>query len=109
MRTQKTTINRLPITKARVNLGAVVKRVHLNGEYFILEKDGIPVAGLMDADELEDYLELRDPGVVKQLNESQQDYEAGRVRNAWDLLEELKKNRSALKSKRRVKKPAKIA
>ena len=44
-------VNRIPITEARVNLGAVVKRVHLNGEYFILEKDGIPVAGIMGADE----------------------------------------------------------
>ena len=45
----------MPITKARINLGAVVRRVHLNKEYIILEKGGIPVVGLMDADELEDY------------------------------------------------------
>jgi antitoxin Phd_YefM of type II toxin-antitoxin system len=63
-------VSRIPITKARVNLGAVVKRAHLNGEYFILEKDGIPIAGIMDADELEDYLELRNPKVKKQIAES---------------------------------------
>jgi hypothetical protein len=40
------------MSKARVTLGDVVKRAHLNGEYFILEKDGIPIAGIMDADEL---------------------------------------------------------
>ena len=54
-------LNRMPITKARINLGQLAKRAHLNNEYFILEKDGIPVIGIMDADELEDYLELRDP------------------------------------------------
>ena len=43
----------LPITKARINLGAVVKQVHLNKEYVILEKDGIPIAALMDVDEFE--------------------------------------------------------
>jgi hypothetical protein len=32
-------------------------------EYIILEKDGIPIAGLMDIDEFEDYLELQDPKV----------------------------------------------
>lgn len=58
-------VNRIPITKARINLGAVVKRAHLKGEYFILEKDGIPIAGIMDADELEDYLELRNPKIQK--------------------------------------------
>jgi hypothetical protein len=56
-------VNRVAITTARINLGAIVKRAHLNGEYFILEKDGIPVAGIMDAKELEDYLDLRAPTV----------------------------------------------
>ena len=45
-------LHRLPITKARINLGQVVKRVHLNKEYFILEKDGIPIAGIMNAAEI---------------------------------------------------------
>ena len=46
MKTAKNMVNRIAISKARVNLGAVVKRAHLNGEYFILEKDGIPIAGI---------------------------------------------------------------
>ena len=54
-------VHRIPITKARVNLGQVVRRAHLNNECFILEKDGIPVAGIINVNELEDYLELRDP------------------------------------------------
>ena len=37
-------VQKLPLTKARINLGAVIKRVHLHKEYVILEKDGIPVA-----------------------------------------------------------------
>src|SRR6266566_3373867 len=37
-------VHHLPITKARINLGQVVRRVVRNKEYFILEKDGIPVA-----------------------------------------------------------------
>ena len=37
-------VQHLPLTKARINLGAVVKRVHLNKECVVLEKDGIPVA-----------------------------------------------------------------
>ena len=52
-------VRHLPITKARVNLGAVVKRIHMDKEYVILEKDGIPIAAMMDVDEFEDYLELR--------------------------------------------------
>jgi hypothetical protein len=83
-------VNRLPITKARINLGQLAKRAHLNNEYFILEKDGIPVIGIMDADEMEDYLELRDPKVKAQIRQSNLDVAAGRTRPAETLLKELK-------------------
>lgn len=73
-------VHRLPITKARVNLGQLVKRVLLNKEYFILEKDGIPVAGIMGADELEDYLELQDPKVREHIRRSHEEVAAGKSR-----------------------------
>ncbi len=95
-------LHRLPITKARVNLGQVVRRVHLNKEYVILEKDGIPIAGLMDADELEDYLELRDPKMRKLLKRSAEDVRAGRTRPASALLAEFSKAAAAKKKKRRA-------
>jgi hypothetical protein len=79
-------INHIPITKARVNLGAVVKRAHLKGEYFILEKDGIPVAGIMDAGELEDYLELQDPKVGEHIRQSRQEFLAGKSRPIEEFL-----------------------
>ena len=43
----KRVVHHIPITKARTNLGQVVRRAHLNRECFVLEKDGIPVAGIM--------------------------------------------------------------
>ena len=82
-------VQRLPITKARINLGALVKRVHLNKEYFILEKDGIPVAGLMDIDEFEDYLELQDPKIQAIIAKGRQEYLAGKSRPARQLLREF--------------------
>jgi len=94
-------VHHLPITKARINLGQVVRRVHLNKEYVILEKDGIPIAGLMDADELEDYLELRDPKMKRIIKRSVQDVRAGRTRPASALLAEFRKADDAKKTKRR--------
>jgi len=94
-------VNRLPITKARINLGQLAKRAHLNNEYFILEKDGIPVIGIMDADEMEDYLELRNPKVKAQIRQSNLDIRAGRVRPADSLLGELATGRAAAKTLRR--------
>jgi hypothetical protein len=87
-----TTINRLPITKARINLGQIARRAHNSNEYFILEKDGIPVIGIMAADELEDYIELRDSKVKASIAASRKDRADGKIRPAGDLLAELKKS-----------------
>jgi PHD/YefM family antitoxin component YafN of YafNO toxin-antitoxin module len=87
-------VSTIPITKARINLGAVVKRVRLNKEYFILEKDGIPVAGLMDIDEFEDYLEMRDVKVKRHISKSTEEFSSGKMRSADDFLAELRYQRS---------------
>jgi prevent-host-death family protein len=83
-------VTTIPITKARINLGSLVKRVHLNKEYVILEKDGIPIAALMDIDEFEDYLELQDPKVRAHIKKSHQEYLAGKSRPAEEFLAELR-------------------
>ncbi|MGH8645072.1 MAG: type II toxin-antitoxin system Phd/YefM family antitoxin [Gammaproteobacteria bacterium] len=83
-------VHHLPITKARINLGSVVKQVHLNKEYVVLEKDGIPIVALMDVDEFEDYLELQDPKVRRDIEISRKEYLASKSRPAEELLAELK-------------------
>ena len=88
-------VERLPLTQARVHLGEVIKRVHLDKVRVILEKDGIPVAGLLDIDEFEDYLELQDPKVRAHIRKSYQEYLAGKGRPAEELLAELRGERRA--------------
>ena len=78
------------MTEARINLGQIAKRAHVNKEYFILEKDGIPLIGIMPADEMEDYLELQDPKVRSLIRESHSEYLAGKSRPAEELLAELR-------------------
>ena len=95
----KTIVKHLPLTKARVNLGQVVRRAHVNREFFILEKDGIPVVGLMHVDDLEDYLEMRNRSVKEQIRTSAEEYRRGAARNACKFLAELK----APRGKRRKK------
>lgn len=82
-------IHRIPITKARINLGQLVRRVHLRKEYFILEKGGIPVAGIIDVDELEDYLELQNPELKAQIREGYETYLKGNTRELKDFVAEL--------------------
>lgn len=81
----------IPITKARINLGAIVKRVRLKKERFVLEKDGYPVAALIDIDEFEDFLDSQDEGLKKQIRESRKEFDAGKGRSAEELLARLKK------------------
>jgi hypothetical protein len=86
----KSIVHRIPLTRARINLGQVVRRAHVNREFFILEKDGIPVVGLMHVDDLEDYLELRDPALKKQIAKSNAEYQRGEAREAAKFLGELR-------------------
>ena len=94
----KSVVHRIPITRARINLGQVVRRAHVNREYFILEKDGIPVAGIMNADDFEDYLDLQNPGLRKQIQKSHAEYRRGKARDAGKFLAELR--RTAARSKK---------
>ena len=94
----KRVVHRIPITRARINLGQVVRRAHVNREYFILEKDGIPVAGLMNVDDFEDYLDLQDPGLKKQIEKSHSEYRRGKARDAGTFLAGLR--RTAARSKK---------
>ena len=93
-------VRRLPLTEARNHLGAVVKGVHLRKEYVILEKDGIPLAALMDVGEFEDYLELHDPKVQEHIRKSNQEYLAGKSRPAGEFFRELREE-----SRRKAKRP----
>ena len=93
-------VQRIPLTQARINLGALVKRIRLKKEYVILEKDGIPIAGLMDIDEFEDYLETRDPNVRAHIRKSNEEYLAGKSRPAAEFLKEFRTG-AERRSKRR--------
>ncbi len=99
----KPVVYRLPLTKARINLGSVVRRIHLNKEYVVLEKDGIPIAGMMDIDDFEDYLELRDTNLKKQIAEGRAAYGRGEVRDAREFLSEIKADLQRRKKGRSTK------
>ena len=103
-KTSSPMVTTIPITKARNNLGALIQQVHLNKEYVILEKDGIPIAGIMDIDEFEDYLELQDPKVRAHIRKSQQEYRAGKSRPAEEFLAELRAEGEGKSTGRRQKK-----
>jgi hypothetical protein len=91
-------VHRIPLTKARINLGQIVRRTHLNKECFILEKDQIPVAAIIDIGELEDYLELADPAVRAQIRQGFGAYKSGKTKDATAFLSTLRKKHGKQRS-----------
>jgi PHD/YefM family antitoxin component YafN of YafNO toxin-antitoxin module len=61
----------MPITKARINLGAVVERVRTKNEHIRLEKGGIAVATLINTEHLEDMQDALDLMIAREENRSE--------------------------------------
>jgi hypothetical protein len=49
-------VHNIPITKARINLGALAKKVYLKSDFYLLEKNGIPIAAIVPIPFLKKYL-----------------------------------------------------
>ena len=60
MATRAPKVTRVSATEAKTHFGELIRRVKVGKEYIIVEWDGLPVLGILDADELEDYLDLHD-------------------------------------------------
>jgi prevent-host-death family protein len=79
------------MTKARINFGSVMRRVRLKKERFVIEKDGYPVAVLMDIDEYEDLLDATDEGLKRDIAISTAEFKAGKGRSVEELIAKLEK------------------
>jgi antitoxin (DNA-binding transcriptional repressor) of toxin-antitoxin stability system len=88
----KPAVARIPLAVARADLAALIDRLAMGDERFIIEKGGEAVAVLIGIDEFEDYLELNDPEVNKAIAESREEYLAGKSRPAEELLRELRED-----------------
>jgi len=96
-------IRHVPLTQARASLGNLVNDVNRDGEYVVVERGGLPVAVIIDFDEFEDYLDLRDPAVRERIAEASREHRAGQSSPAEDLLPRLRRVTAA---GRRRRKPA---
>ena len=92
-------IHRVSIDNAQTRLGRVALRVRARNEYAILEKDGVPLAGVVAMDEFEDYLELQDPGLKQQIAEGYAEYLRGEAQPVRDFLAGLKRRTKPARKK----------
>lgn len=90
MATRGPKVTRIPATHAKTRFGEIIRRVHVGKEYIIVERDGIPVLGILDADELEDYLDLHDEALKTQIKQGYQEYKAGKAQPVEKVLSEVR-------------------
>ena len=102
MSNSKQTIRSVQISKAKSSLNSLVKRVHRDHEYLILKDNGTPLAAVMDIDEFEDYLELNDPRVQRDIEQSTKEFREGKGRPARELLTELEEEKRQARQSRKV-------
>lgn len=80
MAKQALQITRIEAAQAKARFTEIIRRVTEGGEYIVIERDGTPLLGILDADELEDYLDLHDEALQEQIRQGYQEYQAGRAR-----------------------------
>lgn len=87
-------IKTLPITKAREELSSLVNNASKKLDEYIITVNGTPAAVLMSAAEYDSWKEtteiLSDPGLVKAIEEGEQDIKKGRVKDWDEVKKELK-------------------
>ncbi len=87
-------VTRISATQARTRFGELVRKIRQGqGEYIIVECAGIPALGILDADELEDYLDLRDRALKAQIRQGYREYKAGKARPVEEVLAEVRGKR----------------
>lgn len=82
-------IRSLPITKARVNLGSIVRQAYLQKKSYLLEKGGIPIAGILGIEDFEDWLEVSDPSLKRDIQKGYREYKKGKAKPIGKLLASL--------------------
>jgi len=74
----------MPITAARINLGSVIQRV-LKGERITLEKGGIPVATIINREDLEDLEDALDLMLAREKHKGEKGIPWEKIRKEYGL------------------------
>ncbi len=96
-------IRHVPLTQARASLGTIVNEVNRTNEYVVVERGGLPVAVIMDFDEFEDYLDVRDPATRARIAKASREYREGKAIPAESLVSRLQPAVAGKSRKKTVK------
>jgi antitoxin (DNA-binding transcriptional repressor) of toxin-antitoxin stability system len=78
----------ISVENATKQLPHIVEKLR-KGTYVVLQKNGLPVAGIVDASDMEDFLELRDPSLNKQITKGYKEFNKGKATSGRTFLQSL--------------------
>ena len=83
-------VKTLSLEKAKKDLPSIVEKLH-SGDFVIVQKNGRPIAGIVDVDDMKDFVELRNPVIKKQITRGYHEFKAGKTVAARSFLKSLKR------------------
>lgn len=83
-------VKTLSLEKAKTDLPNIVEKLQ-SGDFVIVQKNGRPVAGIVDVDDMEDFVELQNPLLKKQITKGYAEFKAGKTISTRSFLKYLKR------------------
>ncbi len=85
-------IKTISIKEAKKDLPNIIEKLQ-SGNYVILQKNGQLVAGLLDADNMEDFLELQNSTLKNQIKKGYQEFKKSKTVAGRVFLQSLLKSK----------------
>jgi antitoxin (DNA-binding transcriptional repressor) of toxin-antitoxin stability system len=82
----------ISIKKATEDLPNIVEKLR-SGSYIILQKKGRPIAGILDVDDMEDFLELQNSSLKIQIKSGYKEFKKDKTVSGRSFLQSLRKNK----------------
>ncbi|MDP3785194.1 MAG: type II toxin-antitoxin system prevent-host-death family antitoxin [bacterium] len=81
-------VKTLSIQEAQNKLPGIVKKLR-SGDFVVVEKQGKPIAGIVDFEDMEDFLELNNESLQKQIRKGYKEFKVGKAIPARTFLKTL--------------------
>ena len=82
-------VKTLSIQEAKDKLPGIVEKLR-SGDFVVVEKQGKPIAGIVDFEDMEDFLELNNAPLQKQIQGGYREFKTGKAVHARVFLKTLK-------------------
>lgn len=83
-------VKTLSLEKAKKELPDIVEKLQ-SGDFVVVQKNGRPVAGIVDVDDMENFLELQNSVMKRQIAKGYREFKARKTVSARSFLQLLRR------------------